>query len=52
MQRSAHINTKNNDIFTQIKVRNLSESAFLANLTPPNMQSFKIKSESKSRDHV
>ena len=30
----------------------LSESAFLANLTPPNKQSSKVKSEFKSRDHV
>ena len=30
----------------------LSRSAFLANLTPPNKQSFKVKSEIKSRDHI
>ena len=30
----------------------LSGSAFLANLTSPNRQSFKIKSEVKSRDYV
>ena len=30
----------------------LSGSAFLANLTPPNKQSFKLKSELKPRDHV
>ena len=31
---------------------NLSGSAFLANLIPPNKQSFKEKLEFKSRDHV
>ena len=30
----------------------LSGLAFLANLTPPNKQFFKLKSESKSLDHV
>ena len=30
----------------------LSGSAFLVNLTPPNKQSFKVKSEFKYRDHV
>ena len=30
----------------------LSGSAFLANLTPSNKQSFKVKSEFKSRNHV
>ena len=30
----------------------LSISVFLANLTPPNKQSFKIKSVFKSHDHV
>ena len=30
----------------------LSGSAFLSNLTPPEKQSFKVKSEFKSRDHV
>ena len=30
----------------------LSGSAFLANLTSPNKQSFKVKSELKSRDYV
>ena len=30
----------------------LSGSAFLANLTSPNRQSFKVKSEVKSRDYV
>ena len=30
----------------------LSGSAFLTNLTPPNKQSFTVKSEFKSRDHV
>ena len=30
----------------------LFESAFLANLTPKNKQSLKVKSEFKSRDHL
>ena len=30
----------------------LSASAFLDNLTPPNKQSFKVKLEFKSHDHV
>ena len=30
----------------------LSGSAFLANVTPPNEQSFKVKSEFKSCEHV
>ena len=30
----------------------LSGSAVLASLTPPNKQSFKVKSEFKSPDHV
>ena len=30
----------------------LSRSALLAHLAPPNKQSFKVKSESKSRDHA
>ena len=30
----------------------LSKAAFLANLTPPNKQSFKVKSEFRSHDHV
>ena len=29
-----------------------SGSAFLANLTPPNKQSFKVKSEFNSFDHI
>ena len=30
----------------------LSGSAFLGNVTPLNQQSFKVKSEFKSRDHL
>ena len=30
----------------------LSGLSFLANLTPPNKQSFQVKSEFKSRNHV
>ena len=30
----------------------ISGSAFLANLTPPNRQCFKVKLEFKSRDHA
>ena len=30
----------------------LSESKYLFNLTAPNKQSFNVKSESKSRDHL
>ena len=30
----------------------LSGSAFLSKLTPPNKESFKVKSEFKSHDHV
>ena len=30
----------------------LSGSAFLAYVTPPNKQSFKVKSKLKSHDHV
>ena len=30
----------------------LSRSAFLANLTPPNKQSFKVKSEFNFHDHA
>ena len=37
---------------TQLVYRYLPESALLANLTPPNKQSFEIKTEFKSRDHL
>ena len=30
----------------------LSGQTFLGNLTPPNKQSFKVKSEFKSHDHA
>ena len=42
---------KSNPILQPLNT-DLSGSAFLGNLTPPIKQSFKVKSESKSRDHA
>ena len=63
MHRSAHINSKINYNFTHATITNMyvliyiyadlsGFSGFLPTLAPPNKDSFKVKAEFNSRDHV
>ena len=63
MHRSAHINSKINYNFTHATITNIyvliyiyvdlsGFSGFLPNVAPPNKDSFKVKAEFKSRNHV